>query len=193
MHLPDVPTIASLDARGEIDLDEEARAQLLRAVGDPVGPQGIPRMAAMWAGLAYLGSLSLPVIGPLMEMLLSVLGRRVIAPWLRPLIERRKARNQPPGWVEQQRIVSDLHERLVFNTPFLRFHRRQALVLGLILVAFSVVTCGVGLVLGAVPYLWFGYTAWHQARTGHWYQVPWLGPRLVRPYLDRARSEGAAG
>lgn len=183
MRLPDVPTVASLDARGEVDLDEENRARLLRMVGEPVGPQGIPKRAVMSAGLVYLGSVSLPVLTPLVEMGLWALARWGIASWLRPLLYRRMARSRPPGREAQQWNLASLNDRLVRDSPFLRFHRRQALVLGLALVVLSVATCGVGLVLGAVPHTWFCYTAWRHARAGEWYLVPWIGERLIRPFL----------
>ncbi len=183
MLLPDVPTVASLDARGEIDLSEEGRARLLRGVGEPVGPQGIPKTAALFAGISYLNALWLPVLWPLFEIATAAFVQRVVAPRLQPWIHRRMARNKPPGWEEESRRFAEIHRRLVMESPFLRFHRRQALALGIVLLAVSVLTCGVGLVLGWIPYVVFGYRAWYGARRGEWTLVPWLGERLIRPFL----------
>ena len=58
---------------------------------------------------------------------------------------------------------------------FIAFHALQSLYFGLAFLAISVVTCGVGAVLWASPYLVFEAIAALRAYEGEWYELPIVG------------------
>ncbi len=193
MSEPGVNTLAELKERGDVELDDEGWERLARAVGEPVGPHGIPRMVTLIAGLHHLGSVSLPLLSPLAYGGLQLTVRWLLAPWLGPLVTRLVARNKPPGWAERRRAVSEAYQRLVPESDFARFHWRQSVAWGGALWILSLATCGIGFVVLAPIHVWFCFKAWRAARAGFWYPLPWIGERLIQRFRTDPPSRSGEG
>lgn len=176
---PFVETVATLDARGALDLSDEGREHLLKRLGEPVGPHGIPLLAAAQAAGMYSGSWVFPVFGPLVWSALKLLVRFAIQPWLTPLTVRYGAPEHAPSDLGEARRLDVLYRALVLDSSFLRFHWRQAMAGGLLVIAVGLLTCGVGLIPAWIYYYSQSHEAHRRAMKGEWYALPWVGARIL--------------
>lgn len=63
------------------------------------------------------------------------------------------------------------------ESAFVAFHALQSLYFGILFLAVSLLTCGVGALFLIWPYLWFEGVATLKAFDGEWYQLPIVGAR----------------
>lgn len=67
------------------------------------------------------------------------------------------------------------------DSEFVAFHALQSLYFGLIFLAVTVLTCGVGVIL-VVPYIIYEILAVVNASNGEWYELPIAGPLALRKH-----------
>jgi uncharacterized membrane protein len=181
---PCVETVAMLEERIAAELDDEGRRHLLARVGEPVGPQGIPRMAALRASGFYSSAWTLPLVGPLLWSGLNLLYHRAVEPWLLPLFVRILSSRHTTSDVGQARRIAALYRDLTERSAFVRFHWRQSVLWGALLLGVTVVTLGLGALVAAPYYLVVSHRAWRATQRGEWFQLPLVGARTFAGFVQ---------
>jgi len=67
------------------------------------------------------------------------------------------------------------------DSEFVAFHALQSLYFGLMFLAVTLLTCGLGLVL-VIPYIIFEVLAVANAANGEWYELPIAGPLALKKH-----------
>ena len=179
---PPVETLATLKERA--DLDGETGEHLLKRVGEPTGPQGLPLLTAARAAQLYSWSWILPVVGPLIWSSGNLLGRWVLQPLLLPLVVRYLSPKGAPADLAKARELAQHARSLTEESSFVRFHWRQAMAWGGLLIAVSLLSCGIGAIPAGIFYTLKCYEAHHHTLRGKWFVMPIVGQRLLRPFTD---------
>lgn len=179
---PFVETVATLQERCE--LDEEVREHLLKRVGEPTGPQGLPLLTAARAAQLYSWSWVLPVVGPLIWTSGNLLGRWVLQPLLMPLVVRHLSPKAGPADLGKAREIAQHVRSLTEQSSFARFHWRQSMAWGGLLIAVSLLSCGIGAIPAGIFYTIKCYEAHHHTLRGKWFIMPIVGKRLLTAFTD---------
>ncbi len=84
--------------------------------------------------------------------------------------------------VNIRHVLRGLEQRRGHNSPFVRFHVMQSLWFNLLFIGVSLLTCGVGFLVLAAPFLIYTWRAAGEARQGRWYALPIVGQAALRRY-----------
>lgn len=68
------------------------------------------------------------------------------------------------------------------QSPFVAFHALQSLYFGILFLAISIVTCGIGALILVWPYFFFEALATLKAYDGEWYLLPIVGARAFEKH-----------
>jgi hypothetical protein len=197
LSLEDARTLGMLEG-----LSPEGEAYLRRILGEPVGPDGIPQTTCTMASLRAVGSSGdvgdhpLAAVLLLLVFLASTLTLTGLDKWLyllwRPLRSWHRTRKIGLPWAEILQI-DRLVVALTYDSPFLKFYRRQCLASGILQLVITVTTCCIGAIILLVPSWLRGISVLDAARRGEWEPALFVGDFIMRRTRPLHSYQRAAG
>ena len=198
LSLEDARTLGLLEGPSE-----EGLTWLKDRLGEPTGPDGIPKktctmasMRAMSHGSGMHGESVWGALADLIHLLRDTLLLTGLDTWLfilfRPLRIRLLARHTGLPRAELKQL-DRIEVTLTYNSPFLKFYRRQRLASGVAVLLISASTCFIGTLVLLPLYFLKRFSILEAVERGEWEPALFVGDFIMRRTRPLRSYQRAAG